>query len=445
MEPRLKLASLVVSVVLTTMPGLAGPQPAAAATGRAGPFGTATIDGVQSAAEWDAAAAVPFRITMSPEAGGGTADATLFLMNDGKSLYAAVRVGAVYDNLTVRLVFDRDRDGEFEVGDDLLEVTLDRSVSQPGPLPFRDRFYGFCGTGRCRLDDTQAGSGNPPAGTTDGHAAGAFDLVSEYIEMAHPLAGPDPAHDLHLALGELTGFGLETSVSVGAGYGGGAIPVQDCSRQSCRSFFSDLVIATGRARISTPQEVVEAIRVEALTVSPSASLPGTAPRASFRVVNRSTRTLVVPLDPSGFYLGGWLEQWLERLGPDPAIGARNSHGATRIGAQSIDVLAKLGGTSWPPGAAITITSDPGELRTAGHPPGDYRYTVRRFAQPPYASPVQSSTAQFALKGVADEWRAPVGSGGRNGAATLRAWTTDDGSIALTLRGLRLRTKIQYQW
>ena len=383
MKPRLKLLSLVTSVVLTTMPGPVGPGPAAAATARMGPFGTPTIDGVQGSGEWAAAAAVPFHISMSPDSGSVSTDATLFLINDGKFLYAALRVGAVYDNLTMRLVFDRDRDWESEVGDDSLEVTLGSTVTRAGPLPLRDRFFGSCGTGHCWLDDTQAGSGNPPPGTTDGRAAGAFDLVSGYVELAHPLAGPDGAHDLHLAPGAIAGFRLETSVSVGGGYGSGVIPVQDCYMRPCRSHFSDLVIASARARISTPQEVVEAIRVEGLTVTPAASLPGTALRASFRVVNRSTRTLVVPLDPFGLYLGGWLERSLLRLGPDSAIGARDVVGSTRVDVQPIDVLAKLGGTGWPPGAAITFTTDPGDPWTMGHPPGDYRYRVERFSQPPY--------------------------------------------------------------
>jgi hypothetical protein len=437
------LAAVVASLALATTPNPAGPAPVAATTARGGPFGTPTIDGVQGAGEWSAAAAVPFRITMSADAGGASADATLFLMNDAKYLYAALRVGAVYDGLTVRLLFDRDRDGSSEVGDDGLEVALGRAVTQPAPLPLRDQFYGHCGTGYCWLDDTQAGSGNPPAGTMDGRAAGAFDLVSGYVELAHPIAGRDPAHDLHLALGAAVGFRLETSISVGRGYGGGIVPVQDCSTRPCRSFVSDLVIATARARVSTPQEVVDAIRVEGLAMSPAAALPGTTFRASFRVVNRSTRTLVVPLDPSGRYLGGWLEEWLERLGPDPAIGARGARGSTQVGVQPIDVLAALGGTSWPPGASITLPRDPpptgGEVWTRGHPPGDYRYTVRRFPQPPQAPLAQSSTAQFTLKGVADEWQASVGSGGRNGAATLRAWTTRDGSVGLTLRGLRAST------
>ncbi|MBF8290466.1 MAG: hypothetical protein HW391_1434, partial [Chloroflexi bacterium] len=261
MKVRLVVVSLVASLALTTMPGPAGPVPVVAATARTGPFGTATIDGVQRPGEWDAAAAVPFRIAMSQEAGGSSADATLFLMNDGKFLYAALRVGAVYDRLTMRLVFDRDRQFPLAQGDDSLEVTLDRAVTQPAPLPFRDLFFGSCGGGTCWLDDTQAGSGNPPPGTTDGRAAGAFDLVSGYIEMAHPIAGPDRAHDLRLALGAAAGFRLETSVSVGVGLGSGALPVRDGSMRPSRSDFSDFVLASARARISTPQEVVDAIRV----------------------------------------------------------------------------------------------------------------------------------------------------------------------------------------
>lgn len=432
------LAAAVALLALAT-PNPAGPAVAAAGTARGGPFGTPTIDGIQGAGEWDAAAALPFRITMSPEAGGGGADATLFVMNDAKYLYAALRVGAGYDALTMRLLFDRDRDGKSEVGDDALEVTLGRAATQPGPLALADRFYGRCGTGYCWLDDQQAGSGNPPAGTVDGRAAGAFDPVSGYLELAHPIAGRDPAHDLHLALGAVVGFRLETSISVPRGGGGGGVPVQDCaSRWSCRTS-SDLVIAASRARVSTPQEVVDGLRVERLAVSPAAGLPGTPFRASFRVVNGSSRTLVVPLDPSGTYLGGWLEEWLERLGPDPSIGGRNASGITQVGQEPIDVLAALGGTSWPPGISIALSGEQGPIRTAGYPPGDYRYTVRRFPQSSGAPSAQSSTARFTLKGVADEWRGAVGSGGRNGAATLRAWTTDDGTLALALRGLRAST------
>jgi hypothetical protein len=56
-------------------------------------FATAAIDGVLSSGEWDRAARLDFAATIGKGAGGGTAPATLFTMNDAQNLYLALRIG----------------------------------------------------------------------------------------------------------------------------------------------------------------------------------------------------------------------------------------------------------------------------------------------------------------------------------------------------------------
>jgi len=77
-------------------------------------FGTATIDGRISSEEWDNAARLDFTANV-PQ--GGTAPATLFVMNDSTNLYLAVKVARTRLGLTgLGFAFDQDLDGQRDAG-----------------------------------------------------------------------------------------------------------------------------------------------------------------------------------------------------------------------------------------------------------------------------------------------------------------------------------------
>ncbi len=81
-------------------------------------FGTASVDGELGPGEWDAAARVNFTVA---EPTGGTADASLYVMNDAENLYIAVVFFTGAQSM-VRVNFDNDHDGVAEEGDDGLLV-----------------------------------------------------------------------------------------------------------------------------------------------------------------------------------------------------------------------------------------------------------------------------------------------------------------------------------
>jgi hypothetical protein len=80
-------------------------------------FGTASIDGSLGPGEWATAGSVNFAVNL-PQ--GGTAPATLFVMNDVSNLYLAIRIGATAARNSASLEFDNQHLGgsRFVTGDD---------------------------------------------------------------------------------------------------------------------------------------------------------------------------------------------------------------------------------------------------------------------------------------------------------------------------------------
>ncbi len=416
-----------------------GTGEAAAATARVGSYGTATVDGVAGTGEWAAADVLTLSIppAAAPEGAGlEPVPATLFLMNDGTNLHAAVRVPGAYARIDIALELDRDHDHKLEPLDDVLQVSVLPTDVAPRPLTLLDQFLRCTGSLGCRMDDTQSRVGQPPPGTIDGAAAGGFDAAGAYVELSHPLASADAAHDTQAAPGRVLGLAFSLKLATGV--------AQGCPQPTCRwtgGFDAgDLVLASAPAAYTATDEMAAALRVESASVIPAAALPGGTIRITFRVVNRSSAVLVVPSDgATGRHLAARVVEMIDNEDDPGPIGARSpdvdpSVSTSRVRDRGVDVVAGLGGTVWPAGVAITFTTS---LSTAGFAPGTYRYDLALIANSG-AQPLETVAVRFVLKAVATEWSARVGTGGRNGAATLRAFSTDDGSLALSLRNLPAR-------
>lgn len=157
-------------------------------------FSTATIDGVLSPGEWDNAGKIDFSANIPLQAGGGTAPATLLVMNDGANLYFALKIKFVATTLSAFFEFDNNHNGLWpEEGDDAFGVTI-REISS---ISFYDDFRTSNGFG---LLDSENG------GTTDGMANASADQYFTYIEISHPLNSQDDLHDFNLAPGDIVGF-----------------------------------------------------------------------------------------------------------------------------------------------------------------------------------------------------------------------------------------------
>jgi hypothetical protein len=165
-------------------------------------FGTATLDGVISPGEWDAAGSVTLLINLP---GGGTAPATLFVMNDAANLYLALRFAPnaadPANSVSLAFEFDNNDDGIAANGDDLIGFS-------PG-IDFVDQFRTNtppCPPGSseaaCAFTDVSAG------GTNDGAGFFANDGTVSVFEMRHPLNSGDIGHDFALSVGNSVGFFL---------------------------------------------------------------------------------------------------------------------------------------------------------------------------------------------------------------------------------------------
>jgi hypothetical protein len=171
-----------------------------AATGHAGPvlrgFGMAVIDATPAPGEWEPAARHDFGVDRSPAEGGGTVPATLYVMNDGANLYAALRVSnASVGSSFFRLYFDNDHSGSTgAVGDDGVELWNSG---------FRDLFVRQLSPFQLAWSvDTSYGGTSDGDGLDDDHAGFSF------YELSHPLDSADDAHDFSLHLGARVGFTL---------------------------------------------------------------------------------------------------------------------------------------------------------------------------------------------------------------------------------------------
>ena len=414
---------------------------ALAATARVGSFGTATVDGVETPGEWSAADVLHLFVPRSPLRGSGDnpTPATMSLMNDGTNLYAAIRVPGAHARTDIELQFDEDHDRRLERNDDVLAVSVLPTDVAPRALALHDRFL-HCVTVSspgCRTDDTSSATGDPPAGTTDGRAAGGVETSRDFIEIVHSLASRDAAHDIQTAPGRILGLRVVLKVATGV--------AQGCPDPTClwEGGFNtgDLVLATAPATFSTPSAMAGALRIEGASVSPGSALPGTTMDVAFRVVNRSGVALVVPTyGRSGRHLGARIVETIENEDDPGPIGARSPNidplpvPSGTVSVRGADVVAAFGGTVWAPGTAITFRTS---LPTSNFAPGRYRHEIA-IVSTSDTTVVSAVSVRFELKSVIAEWSAKIGTAGRNGAATLRALSTGDGTLGLSLRNLPTR-------
>jgi hypothetical protein len=185
-------------------------------------LGTATVDGVMSPGEWASAAKVTFLINLPANEGGGTAPATLYVMNDVVNLYFALkapRPSPFNDTSSFVMEFDNDNDGIREDGDDAFVL----NTSPYGPPTLFDDYRYTCsfGPAACSAFDDADG------GTVDGLGASTNSGGYTIYEVARPLNNGDDAHDFSLSAGDALGFSLSYVLITGGypdGFGGATFP-----------------------------------------------------------------------------------------------------------------------------------------------------------------------------------------------------------------------------
>jgi hypothetical protein len=177
--------------VTATVDGLTGAQPFTVAGVQSG-AGTAVMDGVMSAGEWDHAT----RFDIAVNVPGGTTPGKLYVMNDTTNLYLALtfsRTPPAGEHTNLIVVFDDDASGNLSNGDDALELTdgvfQDLVESTAAPCPAGS----VCG-------DSDIGAG----GRSDGEGASINDGTTSVYELRHPLRSGD-THDFSLVSGNVIG------------------------------------------------------------------------------------------------------------------------------------------------------------------------------------------------------------------------------------------------
>ncbi|MEK6274903.1 MAG: hypothetical protein AABM30_06130 [Actinomycetota bacterium] len=193
--PRAALAAVVVAVLV--MPGAAAAHSGIVLRG----YGTATVDGVPAAGEWDAAGRHDFNAPLPAELGGGTIPATVYVMNDGQKLYVALRVASASTAGTTSFLgaFDNNHSGTlYEQGDEVM--IFERS----GPATsFQDGFISPIPNGFCWCIDTAYG------GTDEQSGGYTRDAGASYYELSHPLDTADDSHDFSVGPGRRLSVGFD--------------------------------------------------------------------------------------------------------------------------------------------------------------------------------------------------------------------------------------------
>jgi hypothetical protein len=148
-------------------------------------FGTATIDGVLAAGEWEGAGRFEFQANRAPGQGGGTVPATFFVMNDSTNLYLALRVAVTELGYSA---FDGTfyPSGNLANGGDILRAS---------PWALHDLHFHQVAPGMYEwLEDTADG------GTQDGASSARTSGGISVYEIAHPLDSADDRHDFSLTI-----------------------------------------------------------------------------------------------------------------------------------------------------------------------------------------------------------------------------------------------------
>lgn len=194
--------------------------------------GTATVDGVMSAGEWDSAARVNFLVNIP----GGTVPATLFTMNDANKLYFALRIERpTLETISMVMEFDNNHNGIRERGDDVFVINTSPFGSADAYDVYRHPCVGAPeDSPGCSSFDSADG------GTMDVIGAATNDGIYTVIEACRPLNNADDAHDLSLNPGDTVGFMLFTRIFVGPDFADTSFPT--CV--SCASAYGDIVIGS---------------------------------------------------------------------------------------------------------------------------------------------------------------------------------------------------------
>lgn len=165
-------------------------------------YGSAVIDGVFGAGEWEPAGRHDFEAALPVELGGGTVSASLYFMNDAQNLYVGLRVGSASTAGTTSFFgsFDNNHSGGVynEEGDEVM--AFERSQ---GTVAFSDDFIHLVGNGFCWCVDTEYGGADELSGsyTKDSNAS--------YYELSHPLNTGDDAHDFSVGPGRRMSIGFD--------------------------------------------------------------------------------------------------------------------------------------------------------------------------------------------------------------------------------------------
>ena len=167
-------------------------------------FGTATVDGSFSSAEWVCARSYSFTANVS----GGSTAATLLVMNDGSRLYLAVRVKRSATDRVNRLQFnfDNDNDGTSETGDDVLSLDAVTGLT--------DAFLAAKCTNSSQSSCWSTDVSN--GGSNNGNGAVANDGEYTTYELSKPLNSGDVGHDFALSAGAHVGLFLTLQTGGGA-------------------------------------------------------------------------------------------------------------------------------------------------------------------------------------------------------------------------------------
>lgn len=142
------------------------------------------IDGLVSPGEWNAAQTIDLQVNV-PE--GGTAPARLYLMNDARNLYVAMRIARTTPDAatTLSVNLDADYNRELSAGDDTLGVSHDQ---YGGSTPFDDVYYTG---GNCPPEAICSAFDSSRGGTDD--VIGAVSTDGNYVmyELSKPLMTTD--------------------------------------------------------------------------------------------------------------------------------------------------------------------------------------------------------------------------------------------------------------
>lgn len=172
--------------------------------------GTAIVDGNFSTAEWACATTYSFIAEVS----GGATPATLYVMNDGSTLYLAVRLQRRPTDKVNALQFNFDNNnswtsagtGASEAGDDVLSLDAANRFTDAYLMPRCTT----SGQSACWAADLTEG------GTNDGSGKLKNDGVYTTYEVSHPLNTADDKRDFSLTAGGKVGLFVTLQTGAGA-------------------------------------------------------------------------------------------------------------------------------------------------------------------------------------------------------------------------------------